>query len=101
MLFWTEPLHDLKGHLANLVDELPHLLSEDGIVSGSDARVALLEVNSLLRCKETVSDDIKLLTAVKMSERLYSSDDERTPKNILQLYKEVTYGKSLVYTYIL
>ena len=27
-----------------------------------------------------------LLTAVKISERLYSSDLKRTPKNILQLY---------------
>ena len=119
----SEPLHDLKGHLTNLLDELPHILVGDDkkivkqfikdkkVVSGSDTRVVLLEVNNLLQCKN-VSEDIKMLliTAVKISERLYSSDDKRTPKSVLQLYnctwlhhelckslftqpKELTYGK--------
>ena len=89
----SEPLHDLKGHLINLLTELPHILSgeckkltkdllenllfskKQNGYSGSDLRVALIEVNNLLQYQE-VSDDVKVLlsTAVKISERLYSSD---------------------------
>ena len=100
----SEPLHDLKGHLINLLTELPHILSGEckkltkdlenllfskkkNGCSGSDLRVALIEVNNLLQYQE-VSDDVKVLlsTAVKISERLYSSDLKRTPKTVLQLY---------------
>ena len=93
-----EPLHDLKGHLTNILEELPNILTGETktIVkelnkkrgpSGSDARVALLEINNIIQCRD-VDQNIKmlLLTAVKISERLYSSDVKRTPKNILQLY---------------
>ena len=54
---------------------------------GSDLRVALIEVNNLIQCQD-VDEEIHLLlsTAVKISERLYSSCDKRTPKSILQLY---------------
>ena len=104
----SEPLHDLKGHLINLLTEFPKLLFDDNDVckdstkelleqllfkkkqngySGSDQRVALIELNNLIQC-QTVSDKKKLLlsTAVKISELLYSSDNKRTPKSVLQLY---------------
>ncbi len=55
--------------------------------SGSDARVALLEINNIIQCRDVDQDNkMLLLTAVKISERLYSSDVKRTPQNILQLY---------------
>ena len=101
----SEPLHDLKGHLVNLLTELPFILSggckslvtellqhlllskKQNGYSGSDLRVALIEVNNLIQCQD-VDEEIHLLlsTAVKISERLYSSCDKRTPKSILQLY---------------
>ena len=84
--------------MTNLSEELPNILKGETktIVkelnkkrgpSGSDARVALLEINNIIQCRD-IDLDIKmlLLTAVKISERLYSSDLKRTPKNILQLY---------------
>ena len=55
--------------------------------SGSDARVALLEIKNIIQCRDFDQDfKMLLLTAVKISERLYSSDLKRTLKNILQLY---------------
>ncbi len=78
--------------------------------SGSDLRVALIEVNNLIQGQD-FGEYIKLLLAiaVKISECLYSSSDKRTPKTILQLYnctwlhelceflfvtpKDISYGK--------
>ena len=101
----SEPLHDLKGHLINLLTELPHILTGESKTlvtellshilfskkqngySGSDLRVALIETNNLLQSQH-VEEELKLLliTAVKISERLYSLCDTRTPKTVLQLY---------------
>ena len=55
--------------------------------TGSDLRIALIEINKLLHSLD-VSSDIKnlLSTAVKISELLYSQESKRTPKSILQLY---------------
>ena len=101
----SEPLHDLKGHLINLLTELPHILTGESKTlvtellshilfskkqngySGSDLRVALIETNNLLQSQH-VEEELKLLliTAVKISECLYSLCDTRTPKTVLQLY---------------
>ncbi len=72
--------------MTNSLEELPNILTGETktIVkelnkkrgpSGSDARVALLEINNIIQCKD-VDQNIKmlLLTAVKISEHLYSSD---------------------------
>ena len=95
----------MKGHLLNLLTELPHILDkpakpacddllkhilfskrENGF-SGSDLRVALIETYKLL-FHQNVPPDVKILlsTAVKVSEILYSGDDKPTPKSILQLH---------------
>ena len=52
-----------------------------------DRRVVLLELYKLLHCLD-IQVEVKLLlkTAVKIAEILYSSDEKRTPKTILQLY---------------
>ena len=101
----SEPLHDLKGHLINLLTELPHILSGETKVhvdellkhlllskkqngySGSDLRIALIEVTNLVQ-SEDVDYELKCLlsSVVKMSECLYAGDDKRTPKAVLQLY---------------
>ena len=100
-----EPLHDLKGHLINLLPEIPHVLAGENkrIVtellqtlllankqngySGSDLRICLIELDCLVQSFD-VREDVKLLlkTAVQISKTLYSSDDKRSPKTILQLY---------------
>ena len=101
----SEPLHDLKGHLINLLTELPYVLEgppkklcldlltnilyskrQNGY-SGYDLRVALLQTYKLLYFQEvSISIKILLSTIVKISEIIYSADDKRTPKSILQLY---------------
>ncbi len=63
-------------------------LQEFGPTQANHALIfILLQINNTIQCRN-VDQDIKmlLLTAVKTSERLYSSDVKRTPKNILQLY---------------
>ena len=76
-----EPLHDLKGHLINLLTELPHILPNDcktltnnllqhlskkqNGYSGSDLRVALIEVNNQF---QEVNEDIKLLLATAQND---------------------------------
>lgn len=101
----SEPLHDLKGHLINLLTELPYVLEgtakklcldlltnilfskKQNGHSGSNLRVALLQTYKLLYFQEVESSIKTLLsTVVKISEILYSSDDKRAPKTILQLY---------------
>ncbi len=99
-----EPLHDLKGHISHILEEIPHLLSpplrlectsiiETTVpkqkVSGVLLRVALLKV-FLKLTNHALPDvnEIRMLvqTAVKMSELLYSTHSHRTPKSVLQLY---------------
>ena len=100
-----EPLHDMKGHLINLLTELPDVLvgsvkklalelltnilysKKKNGYSGSDLRLALIETYKLLYFQQT-DQQIKILlsTAVKISEILYSTYEKRTPKSILQLY---------------
>ena len=77
---------NLKNLTKDLLENLLFSKKQNGY-SGSDLRVALIEVNNLLQYQE-VSDDVKVLlsTAVKISERLYSSDLKRTSKTVLQLY---------------
>lgn len=98
-----EPLHDLKGHLQHLLTELLHGHPEDvckdllehvlfsrkeGGYTGTDLRVALLEVHKLLHSLDDVDAIVKLLiqTAAQISQILYASEEKRTPKAVLQLY---------------
>ena len=102
----SEPLHDLKGHLINLLTEIPHLFSgeckrivlellehllfskKQNGYSGSDLRIALIEANKLVNSQSDLDVTIKelLSTAVKISECLYASCDKHSPKTVLQLY---------------
>ncbi len=56
--------------------------------SGRDLRIALIETCKLFQTMIDVNEELKTLltTAVKISEILYSQDDKRTLKSILQLY---------------
>ena len=99
----SEPLHDLKGHFHNLVDELLTILpsrlqnkcsdlveAKLGVkVSAADIRATVISLYVLI-LKDRQSLDSRvvdlLTTAVKLCEILYSSEDKRSPKQILSLY---------------
>ena len=97
----SEPLHDLKGHFSNLLNEIPSLL-EGNVhtqcvnliaakirqkVSAADIRTTMIALYAIFQ-KADISPDVLNLakTAVKISEILYSSDEKRTPKQLLSLY---------------
>ena len=98
-----EPLHDIKGHFYNLLPELVARLPDPAKqeckaildstsvkdkTSGALFRAVAIKV--LLKLHKTPSVDpmlpTLLITAVKLSEILYSKYSSRTPKQVLQLY---------------
>ena len=105
-----EPLHYLKGHLNNLLPNVPTLLTgelktsvhdliqrcvhwKDSGHTGADMRVGLLRVYSMLinavECGRLSSNSNVLdliQTAVTLSHILYSPPSERTSRNVLRLY---------------
>ena len=109
-------LHDLKGHLYNLLPEIPSLLEPPSLecqqlldttlpkqkVSGAFLRVAAIK---LLIKLQHHSVDVLLLellnTIVRVSELLYSFDHKRTPKTILQLYNVTWYHHELCCHFLL
>ena len=108
-----EPLHDLKGHLYNLLPEIPNLLqpplsSECQLlldttlpkqkVSGAFLRVAAIKLLIKLQNHSIHVDKLLLAllnTIVRVSELLYSYDQIRSPKTILQLYNVTWYHHEL------
>lgn len=97
-----EPLHDLKGHLHNLFDEIMPLLQNPSVISecqkvlettvkkekakGSDYRLAAVLLLCLLKHKEQ-GNIVKLMqTIVEIGEIMYSSDAKRTCKQVLRLF---------------
>ena len=98
-----EPLHDVKGHLHNLLDELPHILpagevsteintllkstlSKDKITC-ADLRKTVIQA-FLILSDLSVPEEVLLLlqTIVKIREILYSKAQLRSARTILQLY---------------
>ncbi len=98
----SEPLHDLKGHFHNIMTELPRILPSDlqcktedlltatlskDKVTGSDLRKTLIQLYLLLSNTNASAPVVRLLqTAVKIGEILYSTEEHRTPRQVLQLY---------------
>ncbi|XP_070549355.1 uncharacterized protein [Ptychodera flava] len=103
----AEPLHDIKGHAKNILDELPHLVSKverDELekfiqaalgnadeVRGSDIRKAVILVTKYIEDKQVrgkVSEDISTLmkTLAEISHISYLHDVYRCPKRVLRLY---------------
>ena len=98
-----EPLHDLKGHLSNLFEELPKLvdaplsqnvsavlhadLGTKETKRGGDYRLALIHILTLLKRKPTPAHVLRLIeTVLDISELLYAEEAKRSPKAILRLY---------------
>ena len=99
-----EPLHDMKGHLENLFEELPNckLLNKKiagevkGVLdvdlgkdmkTGGDYRLAAIHLLILLKKRTTPPKILLMLeTIVDISELLYADDSKRCPKSVLRLY---------------
>ena len=91
----------MKGHLANLMEELPKLLQGTerekctdllaaklgGKVSGADMRSAVITLYTLLAKEEAKQCVLDLLhSVIRISEILYSDEEKRNPKQVLSLY---------------
>ena len=97
-----EPLHDVKGHLFNLLPEIPHLLEEPlksecllilnttipkQKVSGAVLRTAAIKLLLKLYKSSAKSTVTMLLdTIVRVSQLLYMPSSKRSPRNVLRLY---------------
>ena len=98
----VEPLHDLKGHLSNIIDEIKVLVTGpakqrvNSICSsvlakerlrGSDYRKgAILILLALQESQPRSPLTVVLETAVEICEILYSGPEKRTPKTVLRLH---------------
>ena len=91
----NEPLHDLKGHITNLITELPHILKDESATecsqlmesclskekkSGADLRRVIIQIYLLLKDITTCSAEVLLLleTIIVIGEISYSPDMCRT-----------------------
>ena len=108
----SEPLHDIKEHIKNIVEELPKHLNEeetkafDEVIEtvlkskdkqrGCDYRLCsiILAIN-LGRCAR-ISIQKLLYTLAEMTGLIYDDAENRTPRYILRLHN-VTFMHSMVY----
>ena len=97
-----EPLHDIKGHLYNLLPEIPNLLSEPlkseyiqvlettmpkQKISGAVLRRAAITLLLKLQNSSAGRAVVMLLdTIIRISQLLYMPDLKRCPKMVLRLY---------------
>ncbi len=101
MVVDCEPLHALKGHLANLFAELPHILTGDlkktckslidtslakDKITGADLRRLAIHILILFQNQGNVDLITLMDTIVRVSSLLYATDAKRSPRSILQLY---------------
>jgi hypothetical protein len=99
----SEPLRDLKGHIINLITELPYVLPPREIVrkcthlidcclakekkSGADMRRLMIQIYLLLKDLDCGSRVLLLLqTIITIGEICYSFDNRRSPRQLLRLY---------------
>ena len=111
-----EPLHDVKGHLSNLFQELPHLvptqckddlqalikanLSGDKI-TGADLRATVIYAYLLLTGKGVTGPITQLLySIINVSQIFYTDDSHRSPRKVLQLRNQVWLHHQLCYSLV-
>ncbi len=99
----SEPLHDIKGHIVNLITELPGILASGETKSkcthlienclakekksAADMRRVAIQLFLLLKDTDCSSRILLLLqTIIKISEIAYSRNDKRCPRQLLQMY---------------
>ena len=97
-----EPLHDLKGHIQNLIDEVPSKLNKQlemevkqliatdlskDMKTGRDYRLTAVHLLTLLQKRDTPPKVLQLLESlVEISSILYAEESKRSPKLILRFY---------------
>ena len=107
----TEPLHDIKGHFSNLIEESIHIATGSAQVEikkirstilnkdtlrGSDYRKAVILIYIKLReinADQMLTDVYR--TAVEIGHMLYAHDSKRTPRSILCLH-----NRAFVHAYL-
>lgn len=98
----SEPLHDLKGHMANLIGEIKGRVTGltktevDKVISATlskdtlrcvDYRKAAILLSSVLHKTNTDSTICSLIdTAAEICQLMYAREEARSPKAILRLY---------------
>ena len=102
-VFPTEPLHDLKGHIRNIIEEatkkalgetlgvLKHIQAtalNKSTLRCSDYRKALILIyNALRQCNSPNLEILELFrTATEISEIMYARDSKRTLKEVLRFH---------------
>ena len=110
-----EPLHDIKGHLLNLLPEIPLILPPalkevcqqilettlpKGTVCGALLRTAAIKLLFKLQASANVDPQVLMLltTIVHASHILYLNASNRSPKRVLQLYNCTWLHHELCYT---
>ena len=97
-----EPLHDFKGHMANLVEEIKHMVVGNAksevtkvisVTLGKDTlrcvdyqKAAILLSNVLHRTKATHGLCGLIDTAVEICQLMYAREEVRSPKVVLRLH---------------
>ena len=106
-----EPLHDIKGHLLNLFAELPSIL-ENPVQAACINRIKQCQLKEKKSAADPRSAVIQILQAaqdvdwkvtcllksiIKISEVMYSTEQHRSPRLLLQLYNNVWLHHQLCY----
>ena len=109
-----EPMHDIKGHILNLLQELPAILPPYILStcntrikqclskekkSAADLRTALIHIYLILTSVQGIAWELQTLvqSLLIISEIFYSSSSQRSPKLVLQLYNNVWLHHQLCY----
>ena len=98
----SEPLHDLKGHLGNIIEEALVVATGDVVVELKKVKMSVLSKETIrasdlrkaviliyLKLKELQPDSMLtdlFCTAVEISSICYGHDAMRTPRSVLLLY---------------
>ena len=102
-IFSSEGLHDVKDHIKNVCDELPHHIEGSvkeaftsfvqqefgtrATVRGSDYRKAAMKLPVIMRTKNAPEEVQGLVdTMAEICLLLYMVEEDRTPKAVLRLY---------------
>ena len=108
-----EPLHDVKGHLNNLYEEIVyhaknkeekillqntigHVMGDKSCIRGIDYRVSLIQLVVTLRNKinEQIFDILD--TMCEIQEILYASENKRSVETILRMHNQTFLHMMLV-----
>ena len=95
----SEPLHDIKGHIINLITELPYILppgetaTKCSMLPGKGEKIRCrFKANNYSTISPTERSQLLSKSpppspnSIKIGEISYSLDDQRSPRQLLQMY---------------